>query len=122
MVADLDAVDVAGGAGNVGDDGLLLARQGVKQVTFADVWPADQGDANDVVRRGVGGWRNEIGNVVEQLRDADVVIGRGFDDGFDAETLEFIGVERAFEVSFIGDEEDGLAAFEGLFGELAIGV
>ena len=56
---------------------------------IADVWPADQGDADDVVRCGGGGWRNEFGDVVEQFRDADVVFGGGFDDGFDAETLEW---------------------------------
>ena len=70
----------------------------------------------------MSGWRDEIGDVVKQFRDADIVLSGGFDDGFDAEAFEFVGVERAFEVSFIGDEQDGLAAFEGFFSQLAIGI
>ena len=93
MVADLDAVDVAGGAGDVGDDGLLLACQGVEQVAFADVWPADEGNADDIVRRGGGGWRNELGDVIKQLRNADVVLGRGFDAGCDAAAFDFVRLE-----------------------------
>ena len=60
--------------------------------------------------------------MIKQLGDTDVVLSRGLDNGFDAEAFEFVGGERAFEVSFARDEKDRLAAFEGFFGQLAVGV
>ena len=49
------------------------------------------------------------------------MLGRGFDDGLDAETFEFVGGKRTSQVGFVGDEKDGFATLSGFLGQLAVG-
>ena len=120
VVFELDAVEVASGAGDICDDGLLFAGEGVEEVAFANVWSADEGDAEDIVGRGIVGFREELGEAVQDIADAGIVFGAGADDIFDAEAAEFIVGECATQVGFVGDEDDGFFATQGFFGDETI--
>ena len=49
LVANLGAVDVAGSTGEVGNHGLLLFGERVKEAGFADIWAADERNLNAIV-------------------------------------------------------------------------
>ena len=85
---------VAGGAGDVGDDGAVLLQQAVEEAALADVRTADDGEREAVRAPGrrTGSWRpggrrrRRIGarrrRISSARRDADVVLGE-VDAGFE---------------------------------------
>ena len=50
LVANLGAIDVAGSTGEVGNHGLLLFGERVKEARLADIWAADECDLDAVIR------------------------------------------------------------------------
>ncbi len=72
---------IAGGAGDGGDDGALLAGEGVQESRFADVGAADDGDLDLRDFLGRPRIREKLsGDVVEQSIDADAVLGGDGED------------------------------------------
>ena len=123
FVADLGAVDVAGSTGEVGNHGLLLFSERVEEARFADIWATDERNLDAIVRffcsfAHVETEIFELGNnLVAELIEANAGCCGNANWLLGAEREEFFIWECFAEVSFIEQEKNWLAGFEGLLGD-----
>ena len=89
VILQADAVDVAGGAGAAGNDGLLLTSQRIKQARFTDIWPTDKGDFESFAGFGLLFGGNVLSDFAKDVGDTRVMFGGGANDRLDAEAQEF---------------------------------
>ena len=108
---DHDVERVARGASHVGDDGAVLAREAVGDGALAHVGPADDGEAQGVLRVDglVGGLGQGRDDLVEQVSRTVAVRGRKRAGLAETEGVEVPdGLLVGGVVDLVGHEEGGL--------------
>ena len=123
LVANLGAVDVAGSSSEVGNYGLLLLGERVKEARLADIWAANERNLDAIVwlfcsfahiKTEIFEFRN---NLAAELVETDA--GRRGDANWllGAKREELFVWERFAEVGFVQQEKNWFAGLEGLFGD-----
>lgn len=112
IVSHDGAVDVSGSACPVGDDGLLLFGERVKQRALSDVRTAEQRDADAVGRFNFLCGRNVLHECIEQFTHASVLGGARREDGLDTEPVKALEVMSTGTVNLVDNEEYWLAALQ----------
>src|SRR6185437_4833454 len=100
---------IAGGAGDVADDGAFLADEGVQERGLADIGLTDDGEFRQALLIGMGlVFLDKCRDGVEKLAGSAACHRRKKIDLVEAQGIEFRCFEQAFAiVYFIDDEENG---------------
>ncbi len=122
FVGDVDGV--AGGSGDIADQGALVFEESVCEGRFPDIWSAYDGDFY-----GIGGgaflewsgWREKTLHPSNQGKDAPVVFSADSDVVFEAQLTEFSGMRgMLLHINLVDDQDNRFSNAAQLAGEIAI--
>ena len=111
-----------GGAGDRADDHAIVLEEGVDDRGLADVGASGDGEVADGGPEREGGVGQPVDDVIEEVGDAEAVMGAERAGVAEAEFVEAGGVGgEGVVVGFVGEEVDGLGGVAEEGGDLGVG-